>query len=168
MKYGDIDDIIRRAEKAYLTYEESLRRSLDSLLETAQKAVLKSQKIYREFGINEICRRCDEEEGGSCCGVGIEVHYREPILIANLLEGISLPSYRLDEKSCYFLGREGCVLFFRHTLCVNFLCKRLYERLGTEKIICLQEAVEDEIKLTFRLCDAIWKIIQDDTKIDSG
>jgi hypothetical protein len=161
---ADIHRTIERAQKVYLSFENPLRKSLSSLLENARKAVLRSRELYRNLGVSEICSRCDRDEGGSCCGAGIEDRYGEELLVANIMAGISLPSSRFDEKSCYFLGPEGCILFFRHTLCVNFLCKRLYESLGMQKIILIQNTVGEEIELTFRLCDAIYRITHGEIK----
>ena len=160
-----IEDLIEQARKTYLICKPHLKKSVMELVEETRKAVEKSRLISKNLCISEICRRCDEEEGGSCCGAGIEYRHTEPLLIANLLAGVTLPSSRFDEKSCYFLGPKGCELLFRHTLCVNFLCKKLYDTLGTEQIVLIQTTIGDEIDLTFKLCEAISRIIRNDPKL---
>jgi len=160
-----IENLIEQARRTYLICEPHLKKSLMELVEETRKAVEKSRLISKNLGISEICRRCEEEEeGGSCCGAGIEYCYTEPLLIANFLAGATLPSSRFNEKSCYFLGPKGCELLFRHTLCVNFLCKTLYDKLGTEQIVLIQATIGDEIDLTFKLCEAISRIIRNDPK----
>jgi hypothetical protein len=160
-----IEDLIEQARKTYLICEPHLKKPVMELVEKTRKAVEKSKLAYKNLGVSEICRRCDEEEGGSCCGAGIEYRYTEPLLIANLLAGVTLPSSRFNEKSCYFLGPKGCTLLFRHTLCVNFFCKKLYNILGIEQIVLLQTTIGDEIDLTFKLCEAISRIIRNDPKL---
>lgn len=160
MKPTKIEKTITTAQKVYSDYAEELKNSLGHLLEEARHAVEKSRYAYINLGINEICRRCDEEEGGSCCGAGIEDRYTVELLLANMLSGTFPPSSRLNKNSCYFLGERGCVLLFRHILCVNFLCKKLYDMLGTERIIFLQNIIGEEIELTFKLCNAITQIVR--------
>lgn len=164
MKKPAIEKNIEIAIKIYSDRGKNIKNSLSLLLEKARRAVEKSRSVSYHLGIGEICHRCDKEEGGSCCGAGIENRYREELLVANMLCGVFPPSSYFDENSCYFLGPEGCILIFRHTLCVNFLCKKLYDLLGIKQIILIQNAIGEEIELTFRLCDQISRIIRAGSK----
>ncbi|MEJ5299732.1 MAG: hypothetical protein WHS38_01955 [Thermodesulforhabdaceae bacterium] len=164
MNPSRIEDLIEQAREAYIAYEPLLKHAVKEFMEETLKAVEKSRVVFQRLGVSEICRQCDKEEGGSCCGAGIEYNYTVPLLIANMLAGVNLPISRFDEKSCYFLGPKGCMLLFRHTLCVNFFCKKLYDLLGAEQIVLLQMTIGDEIDLTFKLCEAIYKIMQTSKK----
>ncbi len=150
--------IMATLDEAYslvTVYRSSLLEMYSPLVDRARRAVAQSQEASRYCGVDAICRRCDREEGGSCCGAGIELRYTIPLLVANLLVGVSFPLRRYDERSCYFLVPSGCSLTFRHTLCVNFLCKTIYDALGVEQVVALQHAYGEEVTLTFLLCDAI-------------
>lgn len=160
MRSTKIEETIAIAQRIYSDYAEYLKSTLVHLLEKAKHAVEKSRRASADLGISEICRLCDEEEGGSCCGAGIEDRYTVELLVANMLNDVFPPVSPFSDDGCYFLGKNGCVLFFRHTLCVNFLCKKLYDLLGKERIIFIQHVIGDEIELTFRLCNAIAEIVQ--------
>lgn len=114
-----------------------------------------SRRASDEAGVSEICRRCDEEEGGSCCGAGIEDRYTPEMLLLNLLLGISLPRTRGSANSCYFLGAGGCLLAARDILCINYLCARLCNALTEKGLKGLQEATGFEMETVFVLHDRI-------------
>ncbi|HEC31363.1 MAG TPA: hypothetical protein ENI41_02610 [Deltaproteobacteria bacterium] len=139
-----------------LMNDKHIRGLLAEVIEKART----SRQVMQELRINELCRQCDEEEGGSCCGAGIENRYDAVLLLLNLLAGVNLPASRFDEKSCYFLGPEGCVLKIRHTLCVNFLCDKIEENLSLEELVRLQEVIGEEIDLTFVLYEAVRKFLR--------
>ncbi|MCX7823346.1 MAG: hypothetical protein N2260_07895 [Syntrophobacterales bacterium] len=160
MKQSKILRVIEIAQEIYSNHGEVLKHHLKPLVERACGAIERSKATSTYLGIGEICRRCDEEEGGSCCGVGIEAYYTPELIVANMLLGIHPSHSSFNRNSCYFLGKNGCLLVFRHTLCVNFLCKRLYDLLGTERIILLQTAIGEEIEITFKLCEAISRIVR--------
>ncbi|MHC1728739.1 MAG: hypothetical protein AB9866_22515 [Syntrophobacteraceae bacterium] len=114
-------------------------------------------------GVTGACRHCDEEEGGSCCGAGIENRYTPELLLLNLLLGVDLPDSRYSEKSCYFLGNRGCILSARDILCINYLCTRLQREIPRENLIDLQETNGREMETLFILHDKIRNFIQQKT-----
>ena len=124
---------IKTAEAYYLKEKEIFfsDRRLMGLLQDLEIAIRDSRQTMEEIGITPICRDCEEKEGGSCCGKGLENKYSETLLLINLLLDISLPKTRYDQKSCFFLGNKGCLLAARHVICVNYLCAKI-------KNLCLQ------------------------------
>lgn len=111
-------------------------------------------------GVARACRLCDREEGGSCCGAGIEDRYSPELLLINLLLGAALPESRNSAKSCYFWGERGCVLSAREILCVNYLCARLQKTIAPERLFQLQEANGSEMELLFLLHNTIRNFIR--------
>ena len=148
-------DLFKKAGKKLKT-DPSIGRLL---LDTVAKVRLSGDLMYK-LGINELCRKCDEEEGGSCCAAGIENRYDAILLLLNLLADVELPVSRFNKKSCYFLGPSGCVLKIRHTLCVNFLCPKIEEKLSIEHLVKLQAVLGDEMDSTFLLYEAVKKLLQ--------
>jgi hypothetical protein len=126
---------------------EKLRQKID----ITRKALFKS-------GIFAICKHC-EEEGGSCCGAGIENRYDVVLLLINLLLGVSLPEKRFESKSCFFLNENGCTLVARHDLCVNYLCSKIKQTLTLDEIIKVQTLAGDELDTLFIVHEAIKKFI---------
>jgi hypothetical protein len=112
-----------------------------------------------EVGIVAECRRCEEEEGGSCCGSGIENRYDLELLLINLLLGASLAEHADRAKSCRFLGERGCTLVARHVLCVNYLCARLRETLSPGQLSLLQDSSGEELETEFFLHEAIKRFL---------
>ncbi len=144
--------------------DEYIRGLLLAVMEKSKT----SSHLMQELGVSELCRQCDEEEGGSCCGAGIENRYDAVLLLLNLLAGVDLPASRFDEKSCYFLGPQGCVLKIRHTLCVNFLCAKIEESLSIKQLVRLQQVIGDEIDSTFALYEAVKKFLNSVSRNGNG
>lgn len=149
----DIRQKIKRVKEVFHSIEvgPDLKEGFLALSEAAQRC----KEMAANMGMSSICQRCDTQEGGSCCGRGIENYYEEPLLLLNYLLGVSLDPKRRDKDSCLFLGENGCVLIARHTLCVNYLCERLLETYSPEELIPLKEAEGIELELTFRLCERL-------------
>jgi hypothetical protein len=120
-----------------------------------------SGKAMLEVGILSACRRCEEDEGGSCCGAGIENKYDVALLAVNLLMGETLAAERRFPASCFFLGSEGCTLKARHTLCVNFFCVSVQKALALDDLVRVQKTIGDEMVTTFLLIEAVKKYIRD-------
>lgn len=129
-------------------------------LECAREKIEQSRKAGVESGVAAACRRCDEEEGGSCCGAGIENRYTPVLLLANLLMGKSLPLERRSENGCHFLGETGCRLDARHVLCVNYLCTRIQKELPARELIRLQNIIGEEMDAVFLLHETIKKAMR--------
>ena len=119
-------------------------------LERLRACIEASRGVMTETGVVDECRRCEEVEGGSCCGSGIENRYSEVLLLINLLLGAPLPEGTERPGSCYFLGETGCTLRARHVLCVNYLCARLRQRLTPAQFSRLQDASGEELETEFR------------------
>ena len=133
---------------------------LPTLLETVREKAEASRTALFRYGVVAECRRCEEEEGGSCCGAGIEDRYTAVLLLINLLLGGSLPEERRFEKSCYFLGETGCSLLVRDTLCVNYLCRAVQKKLPQDDLISLQAVAGEEMDAVFRLHERIGKSLR--------
>jgi hypothetical protein len=113
-----------------------------------------------ELGIVETCKHCDEQEGGSCCGAGLENKFDTFLLLINLLLGVSLPEGHRRPDSCYLLTDKGCTLKVRLVLCVDFLCLKILNILSRGDLIKLQQVSGDELTTGFMLYDAIKKFLR--------
>jgi hypothetical protein len=161
--HSPIQEKIEVAEELYRQFSEVLRQnpSILRLLAAVEQSVGASRDIMLEVGVVAACRHCDEEEGGSCCGAGIENRYNPTLLLINLLLGATLPLERYSENSCYFLGERGCRLQVRHVLCVNYLCHRIQDLLEHENLIRLQTVTGEEMDKGFLLHETIKKLLSD-------
>ncbi|MGD8982379.1 MAG: hypothetical protein PVH99_05570 [Desulfobacteraceae bacterium] len=152
-----IDAKIAWAEKRYHEVKGELRgdQEIPLLLDKLKGAIHASHKEMAEAGVVNECRDCEEREGGSCCGSGLENRYDGSLLLINLLLGVKLPRQGYDPSSCFFLGAQGCLLLARHVICVNYLCKKITERIDAEKIAALQEKEGVELERLFHLQEKI-------------
>ncbi|MBW2128292.1 MAG: hypothetical protein JRH13_02885 [Deltaproteobacteria bacterium] len=152
-----IEERIARAEhchhamKDYFFGEPVVRE----LLERLRRALREASDCMVRTGITEICRECDLQEGGSCCGAGLEDYYGVSLLLINLLLGVTLPSGRMNASSCYFLGKRGCLLQARHVICVNYICKKITSQIDSTALAGLREKEGRALELLFRLNEEI-------------
>jgi hypothetical protein len=162
MKPIRINEKITLAKNIYGRLGDDLRadsgisaqlRELAARIEISAGASLRS-------GVARACRQCERDEGGSCCGAGIEDRYTPELLVINLLLGVTLPESRHWTKSCHFLHERGCLLQARDILCVNYLCSILRKAVPAEKLLMLQEANGPEMELLFLLHDRIRNFIR--------
>ena len=136
-------------------------RGVGDLLKRLYAAIEKSRQAMVAAGIADECRQCERHEGGSCCGAGLENKYTGTLLLINLLLGIKIPSKRTDPSNCYFLGNEGCRLLARHVICVNYLCRKITDRIDPKGTALLREAEGRELDLLFRLNEHIKEILRE-------
>ncbi len=129
-------------------------------LHCLKKAVAASRQEMALAGVVDICRQCDQEEGGSCCGAGIENKYDAWLLLINLLLGVHLPEKRYAPDACFLSGENGCILAARHTLCINYLCKKVTDRIDPRKIGALREKEGEEIRAVFILEERIKALVK--------
>ena len=132
-------------------------RSLTESLWSLKQAVSRSRDQMARLGVSDLCRACEEQEGGSCCGAGIERHYSATLIVLNLLLDAPIPETRPDPASCFFLSEKGCRLLARHVLCVNFLCRKITSRLSARELAALREKEGIELDLVFSLHETLKK-----------
>jgi hypothetical protein len=157
-----IREKINEALVLYEAWEGRLRGDarIRDLLARLEKNVRESMHAMRALRVVQACKRCEEQEGGSCCGAGIENRYDRFQLLINLLLGVSLPDRHEYSDSCYFLQADGCCLKARHVLCVNYLCTKLQRSLSQDELIALQTIAGEELDTGFALYEAVRKNVE--------
>ncbi len=144
-------------ERSRLLEDQRLAESLEALKE----AVHRSRDNMFRIGIAGLCRECEEKEGGSCCGAGLENHYSGTLLLINRLLGVALPHERKEPSSCFFLSSSGCSLLARHVLCINYVCNKITSRIKPEQLAPLRETEGEEIFLLFQVNEKLKKLIKE-------
>ena len=157
-----IQEKIEQAQDLFETCGDSLREdpSIRTLLNKLQECIENTKDSMLNLGVVAECKHCEEQEGGSCCGTGIENKYDVELLLVNLLLEASLRNQQPSQNSCYFLGEKGCKLTARHVLCVNYMCQKLQKKLAREQLISLQTCAGEELDTLFILHEAIKKKIR--------
>lgn len=153
---------IETAEKIFELFSSRLLKDhvVKNLLTQYEIAVDKSWQAMKDCGIAKQCYSCAVDDGGSCCGKGIEDRFDVALLLLNLLMGSSLPHTPQDPEGCWFLGENGCRIKARHVICVNYLCKRLYKNIDINLILAFQTTMQDETTFSFLLEERIKKILE--------
>jgi hypothetical protein len=154
-----IQEKIEQAHKLLETCGSSLVEdsSILALLQKLRDCIDNTNQSMWTLGVVAECKNCEEKEGGSCCGSGIENKYDVVLLLINLLLGGSLQNQEPLGNSCFFLGKKGCKLTARHVLCVNYICDKLQKKLTREELIALQTCAGEELNTLFFLHEAIKK-----------
>jgi hypothetical protein len=149
------------ALEQYRRYGARLREDevVDRLLAELRPRVAASRETMVAAGLVEACRICEEEEGGSCCGRGMEDHYDGVLLLINLMMNAVIETEWRDEKSCLFLGAEGCRLPARDHICVNYLCLKVRERISAPDLAEMRRRQGWELDTLFRLTDHITSLL---------
>lgn len=133
---------------------------IDRLIRQLKEASLASREEMAKTGIVEICTRCDQLEGGSCCGAGLENRYDGWLLLINLLLGVDIPQKRHDKKSCFLLGEKGCVLVSRHVICINYLCGKITRTIPPEQFQEMREREGKELEILFLLKETLRTVVK--------
>lgn len=129
-------------------------KQVRELLKTLRENIGSTYQCMDETGVSQECTLCAQKTG-SCCGKGIEEKCDKVILLINLLMGVELPHERELEDGCFFQGPHGCKLRARETICINYLCTPLQEKIDQENIIRLQEVGGREMDTLFTLVNRI-------------
>jgi len=150
------------ARHCYKEFGDDLvkEKTLVDLLPHLMTAIAASRKEMLQTGFVDVCRRCEEEDGGSCCGVGIENRYDGWLLLVNLLLGVKLPETRRQTDSCFLLGKGGCLLMARHIICINYLCKKITDQIDPRVILKLREKESEEVNTLFILHENIKPVLR--------
>ncbi len=158
-RYLSIEEKIGEARALYEAWSDRLYRDagICELLGRLERNIRASTEAMRAFRVGQACKWCEEEEGGSCCGAGIENHYDPLQLLINLLLHVRLPDRKKYPDSCHFLEADGCCLKARHVLCVNYLCLKLQQALSRDDMNTLQAIVGEELDTGFALHEAVRK-----------
>jgi hypothetical protein len=157
--------IYEKIEQAHNLFETCGRSLIEdpqihALLRKLRDCIENTNQSMVTLGVVADCKNCEEREGGSCCGSGIENKYDVELLLVNLLLDASLRDQQPSQNSCYFLGAKGCKLTARHVLCVNYMCQKLQKKLAREQLISLQTCAGEELDTLFILHEAIKKHIR--------
>ena len=157
-----IQEKIEQAQELFETCGDSLRQnpSIRTLLNKLHECIENTKDSMLKRGVVAECKHCEEQEGGSCCGTGIENKYDVELLLVNLLLEASWRGQQSSQNSCYFLGEKGCKLMARHVLCVNYICEKLQKKLTRAELIELQICAGEELDTLFFLHEAIKKHIR--------
>jgi hypothetical protein len=155
---GDpIADKIAWARAADGAHGARLRRDrrIAALLDRLGTAIAASHHALVESGIVELCGGCERDEGGSCCGAGIEDRYDAVTLLIELLLGADLPAARRDPRSCLFLGPCGCVLPAKDVICVNFVCQKITAAIPPPVLRAVREHEGVQLETLFALHELV-------------
>ena len=157
-----IEEKIAWAQHCYKEFGDNLlkEKRLVDLLAHLKTAVVASRKEMAMKGIVEVCRRCEQEEGGSCCGAGLENRYDGWLLLINLLLGVKLSKTKQQTNSCFLLGKNGCLLMARHIICINYLCKKITDLIDPRIIMELREKEGEEVNTLFILHENIKPVLR--------
>lgn len=147
-------DITHNIKSAY-----DLLEALDTQLNTDEEFRTLLFKLDRSidtthhymdmYGISNECADCSLHGNDTCCGKHTVFQCDAIILFLNLKLGNSLKVQDISPHLCSFLSVNGCTLWVRPILCVNFTCKRLRDNIPHQKLVQLQTVAGEELDTLF-------------------
>ncbi|MCD6489673.1 MAG: hypothetical protein J7K20_02975 [Thermodesulfobacterium sp.] len=154
--FRNLEELYKNFFRKKLKEDIFIKEKLESLLQ----AINNSRRAFIETGSFEFCAKC-AEAGEKCCQAGLEWKLNKPEFFINLLlaekTGSSIKFNLERPDDCLFLGEKGCTLILTPLFCRNFFCDKLSKFLGYNKLIKIQNAMEDEAIISFQLSDYINK-----------
>jgi hypothetical protein len=153
---------IALAKHLYLTIAPLLSgdTKLPVLLQELAQGIEASRQVMVSTGLAEECADCAVNGVGTCCGVMYESRHDEFVLLINLLLGVTFPERRFAPGLCYFVSERGCILKAREVICINYLCRRVFEAIPFKSIVYLQQTTGNEINTLFFLKEYLKTIIR--------
>ena len=143
-----------RMGEVFFLADEKISDFLSQFISAAKA----SRQEMGNTGVVALCRECDQEEGGSCCGRGLENKYDAWLLLINRLLGVDLPRERQQAEGCFFLGEKGCLLVARHVICVNYMCRKINNNIQPSALNDLREMEGVEINCLFMLNEQVKRV----------
>jgi hypothetical protein len=131
---------------------------IKKLIEELEKIADECEKCLAEVGITTLCAGCGNK---SCCGRGIEDKFDPVVILINLLVKGEVPKKREIDNGCFFLSEGGCKLRIKEIICINYLCKKIYDTIALKEIIRVQKICGKEMELIFRVCEEIKRKLRD-------
>ncbi len=154
--FENLKNLYKNFFKEKLKKDSFIKEKLKSLI----PAIEKSRRAFLETGSFSFCAKC-ANSGEKCCQAGLEWKLSAAEFFINLLLaeklGVSIKFNLERPDDCLFLGENGCNLILTPLFCRNFFCDKLSKFLGYEKLIKIQQTMEDEANLSFELSDYINK-----------
>ena len=148
-----IESEIDKAKKNFRLYGKRMleNKEISIHLKEYRKAIEDTWRIMGFYGITETCSKCAEKEPGCCCFQGVETWYSDIQFLTNMLMGVNIPEAPMFDKSCLFVGENGCRLLCRNAFCINFLCDKIKNNISRTDIGKLNHASAKEIDCGIRL-----------------
>jgi hypothetical protein len=160
MSNGSIEYFTKLKELYESFFREKLKEDkfIGEKLSKLLKAINNSKRVFTETGSFDFCAKC-AKSGEKCCQAGLEWKLHKEEFFINLLLaekiGISIEFNLERPEDCLFLGEKGCSLIFTPLFCRNFFCDKLSKFLGHERLVKIQQTMEDEAIFGFELSNYI-------------
>jgi hypothetical protein len=153
-----IDEAVRLGKA--LSHPLSQDERFKDLLESLHQRIKMTREEMVLAGMTKECADCAVTGEGPCCGTRTQYKYDRIILFINVLLGISLLREAALPGTCHFLTERGCMLAARHVICVNFICRRLHDRIEHRSLVRVQEAAGKELDMLFAVEEYLKKKIK--------
>lgn len=136
---GPVTERLRIAAALHVRYGATLRQREDIQEELARLArVAKTLSAHMAaMGMGVLCSACAIRPGGGCCSAEMADNCDAPLLLINLLLGVTLRCQDSDPASCRFLGECGCIFPVKPVFCLNYNCTHILKRIGKEELAAL-------------------------------
>lgn len=143
----DVSDYIAQAREVYAGLGEEILANSDlaGLLYKFREQIEATNQLFGRLDVAADCAACCEREKGPCCFDGAQSWYDLRLLLINLLLGVEVPDGPELVDDCWFNSPTGCKLLAKDSICLNFFCPEIQERLSEAEVLSLRQQVGKEL-----------------------
>ena len=149
----DVSHYISQAKEVYaaLGREILAQPDLADRLAEFREQINATNRLFKQLDVAADCAACCEREKGPCCFDGAQGWYDLRLLLLNLLLGVDVPDGPELVDDCWFNSPTGCKLLAKDSICLNFFCPEIQERLSEAEVLSLRQQVGRELSACVEL-----------------
>jgi len=143
----DISAHVSKANEVYglLGGEIWAHPELAGLLAKFKEQLHATNQLFADLDVAADCASCCDRDQGPCCFDGAQGWYDLRLLLINLLLGVKVPERPELVDDCWFNSPTGCKLLAKESICLNFFCPDIQERLAADELMALRQQVGREL-----------------------
>jgi hypothetical protein len=143
----DVSQYISEAKQVYTSLGGEILNNpqLTELLAGFKQQIEDTNRLFKELDVAADCADCCDHEKGPCCFDGAQGWYDLRLLLINLLLGVEVPDSPELVDDCWFNSPTGCKLLAKDSICLNFFCPDIQERLNDDELLSLRQQVGREL-----------------------
>lgn len=143
----DVSNYIAEAKEVYASLGSEILNNaqLAELLAGFEEQINGTNRLFKEMDVAADCTACCDREKGPCCFDGAQGWYDLRLLLINLLLGVEVPDGPELVDDCWFNSPTGCKLLAKDSICLNFFCPDIQERLNEDELLALRQQVGREL-----------------------
>ncbi len=143
----DVSQEISKAKEVYAALGGDIlnQAKLADLLAEFKLQIEDTNHLFKQLDVDADCAACCDRDKGPCCFDGAQGWYDLRLLLINLLLGEEVSDSPELVDDCWFNSPTGCKLLAKESICLNFFCSDIQERISDADLLALRQQVGREL-----------------------